>query len=65
MDKIKWVPIIDDIYKQNFHLCYGGDSEEFIRFLEYNKDIEITDDDKDVLMGSKGCVYANGTYFYL
>lgn len=65
MDKIKWIPIVDRIYKKNFHLCYGGKDEDMIAFLvEYHgkeilKEIEL-------LNGSKGAsIHLSTGHHYL
>lgn len=31
--KIRWFPIHDRIYKNNFHLCYGVKDKDFVEFL--------------------------------
>lgn len=65
MNRIKGVPIADRIYKQNFHLCYGGKDEDMIAFLvkyhgeEVLKEIEL-------LNGSKGAsIHLSSGHHYI
>lgn len=61
---IRWVPIMDEIYKQNFHLCYGGDAKKFTAFLK-NKHKKIPKEDIETLSHGKGCSYAIDDYIYI